>query len=204
MVKMLRPLRKQKGLSMKELGQIFGIAESTVSQYETGKRDPDYEMLLKLSEFFSVSVDYLLRGVEAQDTKRGLRIPVLGSIPAGIPLEAIEDVIDWEEIPEEMARGGKEYFALRVSGDSMYPKILDGDTVVIRKQPVCESGDDCVVYVNGDDATLKTVKLHEDGSLTIQPINPNYAPRTFTVEEVQNLPVAIAGVVVELRRKFRS
>ena len=204
MVKMLRPLRKEKGLSMKELGQIFGIAESTVSQYETGKRDPDYEMLLKLSEFFSVSVDYLLRGVEAQDTKRGLRIPVLGSIPAGIPLEAIEDIIDWEEIPEEMARGGKEYFALRVSGDSMYPKILDGDTVVIRKQPVCESGDDCVVYVNGDDATLKTVKLHEDGSLTIQPINPNYAPRTFTVEEVQNLPVTIAGVVVELRRKFRS
>lgn len=202
MVKMLRQLRKQKGLSMKELGQIFGVAESTVSQYETGKRDPDYETLLKLSEYFHVSVDYLLRGVAPHEPNAAIRIPVLGSIPAGIPLEAIENILDWEEIPEEMVRGGWEYFALRVSGDSMYPKILDGDTVIVRCQPTCESGQDCVVYVNGNDATLKTVKLCDDGSLTILPANPNYAPRTFTASEVRSLPVTIAGVVVELRRKF--
>ena len=68
-MKMLRILRKNKGLSMKELGEIIGVAESTVSQYETGKREPDFETLLKLGEYFNVSVDYLLRGDIAQNEK---------------------------------------------------------------------------------------------------------------------------------------
>lgn len=68
-MKMLRILRKNKGLSMKELGEIIGVAESTISQYETGKREPDFETLLKLGEFFNVSVDYLLRGDTPQNNK---------------------------------------------------------------------------------------------------------------------------------------
>ena len=68
-MKMLRILRKNKGLSMKELGEIIGVAESTISQYETGKREPDFETLLKLGEFFNVSVDYLLRGDNPQNNK---------------------------------------------------------------------------------------------------------------------------------------
>lgn len=131
----------------------------------------------------------------------GVRIPVLGSVPAGIPIEAIEDILDWEEIPASMCSGDREYFALQVQGDSMWPDYLTGDVVIIRKTPCCESGDDCVVYINGYDATLKQVKLGEDGSLSIIPRNPNYPPKTYTAKEVQNLPVSIAGVVVELRRK---
>ena len=68
-MKLLRILRKNKGLSMKELGEIIGVAESTISQYETGKREPDFETLLKLGEFFNVSVDYLLRGDNPQNNK---------------------------------------------------------------------------------------------------------------------------------------
>ena len=68
-MKMLRILRKNKGLSMKELGEIIGVAESTISQYETGKREPDFETLLKLGEFFNVSVDYLLRGDNPKNNK---------------------------------------------------------------------------------------------------------------------------------------
>lgn len=60
----LRELRKNNGLTMKELGAEIGVAESTISQYETGKRQPDYETLLKIGEFFGVSVDYLLTGEE--------------------------------------------------------------------------------------------------------------------------------------------
>lgn len=131
----------------------------------------------------------------------GVRIPVLGSVPSGIPIEAIEDILDWEEIPASMCSGDREYFALQVQGDSMWPDYLTGDVVIIRKTPCCESGDDCVVYINGYDATLKQVKLGEDGSLSIIPRNPNYPPKTYTAKEVQNLPVSIAGVVVELRRK---
>lgn len=68
-MKTLRILRKNKGLSMKELGEIIGVAESTISQYETGKREPDFETLLKLGEFFNVSVDYLLRGDSLSEGK---------------------------------------------------------------------------------------------------------------------------------------
>ncbi len=206
----IRELRKANGLTMKELGEIIGAAESTISQYETGKRQLGNETLLRLGEYFGVSVGYIL-GAEGLPISTNLktdasplpavRIPVLGSVPAGIPLEAIEDILDWEEIPATLCSGGREYFALQVKGDSMWPDYLPGDVVIVRRSPVCDSGDVCVVYVNGYDATLKQVKLLDNGSLTIIPKNQAYPPRTFTPEEIQSLPVSIAGIVVELRRK---
>lgn len=202
----IRELRRAKGMTLKQLGDVLGMAESTISQYETGKRQPDNETIWKLGEFFGVTVGYLL-GVENDRNEstqpNAVRIPVLGSIPAGIPIEAIEDIIDWEEIPTSMCSGGREYFALLVKGDSMWPDYLPGDVVIVRKTPACESGDVCVVYVNGFEATLKQVKLGEDGSLTTVPRNQNYNPRTYSPEEIQSLPVSIAGVVVELRRKIK-
>lgn len=131
--------------------------------------------------------------------KTAIRIPVLGRVPAGIPLEAIEDIIDFEEIPADMVRGDSEYFGLRVSGDSMYPKYLEGDIIIVRRQDTCENGQDCVVYVNGYDATLKTVYLLDNGGIRLQPVNPQYAPKTYFRGDE---PVSIAGVVVELRRKI--
>lgn len=202
----IRELRRAKGMTLKQLGDVLGMAESTISQYETGKRQPDNETIWKLGEFFGVTVGYLL-GVENDRNEstqpNAVRIPVLGSIPAGIPIEAIEDIIDWEEIPTSMCSGSREYFALLVKGDSMWPDYLPGDVVIVRKTPACESGDVCVVYVNGFEATLKQVKLGEDGSLTTVPRNQNYNPRTYSPEEIQSLPVSIAGVVVELRRKIK-
>lgn len=128
------------------------------------------------------------------------RIPVFSAVPAGTPVEALNDIIDWEEIPAKWLVGGKEYFGVVVKGNSMYPYYMEGDIVIVCKQPVCECGDDCIVYVNGYEATLKQVKLHEDGSMTLQPLNPEYAPRTYTPEEISSLPVMICGVVKELRR----
>ncbi|MDY4488753.1 MAG: LexA family transcriptional regulator [Candidatus Limivicinus sp.] len=197
----LKEARKAKGLTQVEVSKIIGISQNGYSDWETGKNRVDAVSLNKLADLYGVSVDYLVGGREAP-TDTVLRIPVLGSVPAGIPLEAIEDIIDWEEIPQSLASGGKEYFALQVEGDSMYPDYLPGDIVIVQKTPVCASGDDCVVYVNGYDATLKQVRLDEKhGTLTIVPKNPSYPPRTFSKEEIQSLPVTIAGVVVELRRK---
>ena len=119
-------------------------------------------------------------------------------VPAGVPLEAIEDIIDTEEIPAEWTTGGREYFGLRVKGDSMYPKYMDGDIIIVRKQDTCDSGQDCVVYVNGYDATLKQVKLLPDGGVRLQPLNPSYAPKTYYEGDET---ITIAGVVVEIRRK---
>lgn len=199
----LKELRKGKRLTQVELAKQIGIGQSGYSDWERGITNIDSASLKKLAALFSVSTDYLL-GKEDDSKPNFSKIPVLGSVPAGIPLEAIEDIVDWEEIPQSMCNGSKEYFALEVKGDSMWPEYLPGDVVIIRKSPTCETGDDCVVYINGYDATLKQVKLGEDGSLTIIPRNQNYPPRTFSRQEVQELPVSIAGVVVELRRKVKK
>lgn len=188
--------------SQADLAKVLYVNQTAISQWERGVTTPSPPLLLKLSEMYGVSTDYLL-GKDGSEGSSGVRIPVLGRVPAGIPLEAVEDIVDWEDVPYEMYKGGKEYFALRVVGNSMYPDYLEGDTVIVRKTPTCNSGDVCVVYVNGYDATLKQVRLEANGELTIIPRNPEYPPRTFTRQEISELPVSIAGVVVELRRKIK-
>lgn len=199
----LKTARKSAGMTQSEVAARIGITQNGYSYWENNKAKIDHESLAKLAALFGVTTDFLL-GITDEPEAKIERIPVLGSVPAGIPLEAIEDIIDWEEIPRAMCSGGREYFALQVNGDSMWPDYLPGDVVIVQKTPTCESGDVCVVYVNGYDATLKQVKLHEDGSLTIIPKNQSYSPRTFSREEIQELPVSIAGVVVELRRKIQG
>lgn len=126
-------------------------------------------------------------------------LPVLGRIPAGIPIEMIEDVIDYEDISEDMLKGGKEYFALKVTGNSMEPKYLDGDVLIVLKAEDCESGQDAIIAVNGFDATFKRVFKTEQG-ITLQPLNNEYMPVFYSNEDVKNKPVKILGVVKEIRR----
>ncbi len=198
----IKDLRRIHNIKQADLAAAMKVSTAALSGYETEKFQADISTYKRIAEYFGVTLDYLLGNDTIGST--GVRIPVLGSVPAGIPMEAIEDIIDWEEIPAAMCAGGLEYFALQVRGDSMWPDFLPGDTVILRKTPTCESGDVCVVYVNGDDATLKEVRLHEDGSLSIMPRNQSYPPRTFTPKEIRNLPVSIAGVVVELRRRING
>ena len=202
----IKRLRISKGYSQDELAKLIGYTDrSSIAKIENGGVDLPESKIAAFAKVFGVSPAELM-GFTAEYTpveKATLRIPVYGKVPAGIPMEAIDDVVDWEEIPAAMESGGRAYFAVQVSGDSMYPDFLDGDTVIVRKQAVCQSGDVCVVYVNGYDATLKQVKIDErTGNLTIVPRNPSYPPRTYTRSEVVQLPVSIAGVVVELRRKI--
>ena len=199
----LKSARKKAGLTQAEVAEHIGITQNAYSYWENGKVKIDNESLAKLSKLYGVTIDYLM-GISEQSQNGVVSIPVLGAVPAGIPLEAIEDVIDYEEIPKSLLSGGREYFALQVKGDSMYPEFLQGDIVIVRKSPVCESGDVCVVYVNGYDATLKRVKLNdEEHSISLMPVNPAYPPRTYSRPEIESLPVTIAGVVVELRRKVK-
>ena len=191
---------------MKELGMEIGVAESTVSQYETGKRQPDYETLLKLSEYFGVSVDYLLGRESVTDSppapsRPGSKwIPVLGKVAAGTPIEAVEDILDYDEIDAHTASSG-EHFALQIKGQSMEPRIKDGDVVIVRKQDDCDSGDVAVVLVNGDEATVKRIKKEPAGIMLI-PSNPSYEPKFYSNDQIASLPVRIIGKVIELRAKF--
>lgn len=172
----------------------------TTPAYLMGWKDSNHVNMLKESGFTyntNSSAESLIQAPLSQET---YYIPVLGTIPAGVAIEAVQDIIRWEEIPREWLRGGREYFALQVKGDSMFPEYLDGDTVIIRKQSCCDSGDDCAVIINAADATLKRVHIVEDG-IVLEAINPMYGRKKYTTQEVEDLPVKILGVVVELRRK---
>lgn len=206
----IKTMRMSRGLSQELLADKVGVSRSAVGMWENGKREPNLDKLEALADIFNVPLAALVTTVPAElgestcqtvTESTVIRVPVLGTIPAGIPLEAIEDVQGWEEIPSGMGRGGKEYIGLKVSGDSMSPVYLDGDVLILRVQDTCESGQDCAVMVNGEDATFKRVRLSPSG-ITLQPLNPVYAPMSYTNQEVNDLPVRILGVVVELRRKI--
>lgn len=129
------------------------------------------------------------------------KVPVLGYVRAGIPLNAVEEILDWEEIPEKWLESGDEYFALSIKGDSMEPKFSEGDVAIIRKQDDVESGDIAIILVNGDDATCKKVMKYS-GGVRLVPWNPAYEVLDFSNQEIEELPVKIIGKVVELRAKF--
>ena len=198
----IKELRKKRGWTLQQLSARTHIAPNTLNQYELGKREPSFDILISLAKVFGVTTDYLM-GIENNDLKpKGVKIPVLGSIPAGIPIEAIEDIVDYEEITENMAKSGT-HFGLRVQGDSMQPTINAGDIVIIRQQEDAENGKICVVMVNGYDATLKAIKKEPNG-LWVLPHNPNsdFKPTFYTNKEVEELPVRILGVAVEIRRSL--
>lgn len=209
----MKQLRKERKLSQTQLANMLDVTQAAVSSWEANGVPPGIGNAKKIAEIFGVSVDELLKGekitpvreieyVPSDRTKKFIRVPVLGRIPAGIPIEAIEDIEDWEDYPVSDTIRGRQYFGLRVAGDSMEPEYRDGDVLIIQQQDTCSSGDDCAVMVNGDDATFKRVRLHENG-LTLQPLNSKYDPRFFTSSEVESLPVRILGVVVEIRRKVK-
>lgn len=137
---------------------------------------------------------------EGQAPRKGIKIPVLGRVAAGIPLEAVEDIVDYEEITPEMAASG-EHFGLNIQGDSMAPRICSGDVVIVRKQESVENGDVAVVLINGQDATVKRFYATEHG-IKLVAANPAYEPMFFSPEEIRSLPVTVIGRVVELRGKF--
>ncbi len=203
----LRELRKKKKMSQQELADLLGVTQATLSGWETEKYRIDNNNLIKCSEILDTTTDYLLGKSNIDNNiefislpKDVIKIPVLGRIPAGIPIEAIEDVLEYIDIPEEMTRGGKEFFALKIQGDSMYPEYLSGDIVIFEVSPTCETGDDCAVMVNGDDATFKRIERKENG-IMVKPLNPEYETMFFTNEEIETKPVRILGIARELRRR---
>ena len=204
----IRELRKMRGMSQQDLANKLDLNKVAISQYERGVRRPSIDIVSALCDIFNVSSDYLLgeddmtiRIVNTDEIKKldsPRRIPVLGRVAAGIPIDAIEDIIDWEDIAED-APG--EYFGLKIKGDSMMPRIADGDVVIVHSQPDAESGDVVIVQINGDTATCKRLAKYDTG-ISLISFNPMYAPINFTNEEIKNLPVTIIGKVVENRQKY--
>ena len=185
------------------------FSKSHLSQYVNGKSNPDNEKIFLLSKVFGVTEAWLLgynvpryERIEntGPQTPQGLKIPVLGTVAAGIPISAVEEILDYEEVPQSWKNQG-EFFGLRIKGDSMKPDINHGDTVIVRKQSTANNGDVVITLVNGDDVTCKKFEKLDNGIILISN-NSGYSPMYFSNEEVVTKPVVILGRVVELRRKF--
>lgn len=196
----LRGLRIQHNMTLQEFADSVGLKKSAIYKYEHGiVVNPKRGLIEKLATLFNVKPSYLL-GMEETPIVKAVKIPILGSVVAGIPMEAIENVIGYEEISPAMAREG-DYFALRVKGHSMEPVLSDGDTIVIRKQEDVESGEIAIVLVNGDEATVKRVKKSPEGTTLIGGNAMVYQPHFYTNKEIETLPIQIIGKFVEQRRR---
>ncbi|ENZ13804.1 LexA family protein [Enterocloster clostridioformis] len=206
----IKKMRNQLGWSQEELAKKVGYADKTsIAKIEAGKVDLPQSKITAFSKVFNTTPSYLMDGdidnknhsIELSAHKKSVIIKVLGSVAAGIPISAVEDIIDEEEVTEDMARQGN-LFGLRIKGHSMEPNICDGDTVIVKEQPDAENGETVVVLINGDEATCKKIYKYEDGSIRLVPNNPAFSPKLYTLDEISTLPVTIVGKVIELRRKF--
>ena len=192
----LKRIMNRQNKNQNDVIKDLGIKQSTFSDWYLGKRIPRMNVIFQLAEYFKVDIRDL---VDEPKLNRGNRIPIFSKIPAGIPIELIDDIIDYEELDSKMFTGDKEYFGVRVSGDSMYPEYRDGDVLIVQKINDCESGQDCIVMINGNDGTFKRVKKTEEG-IILQPLNPNYEIKFYSNKEIEELPIKIIGVVKEIRR----
>ena len=196
----LREARKAKGMTQVDVANYIGLSQGSYSCWEKGRVKIDSMSLSRLATLFGVTTDYLLGVDSTPVNQNGVRVPVLGDVAAGIPIEAITDIVDYEEIDAAMASTG-EFFALRIKGASMEPRMREGDVVIVRKQDTAETGDTVVVLVNGDSATVKKIKYGSDG-ISLIPTNPSYDVQFYSAADVERLPVRVIGRVVELRAKF--
>ncbi len=208
--KRIREKRESIGMTQEELAAKLGYKnKSSIAKIEIGANDIVQSKVVEFAKALDTTVAYLMGWDNTPGSnqtgslvkKKGVLIKVLGSVAAGIPISAVEDIIDEEEVTEEMARQGN-LFGLRIKGHSMEPNICDGDTVIVKEQPDAENGETVIVLINGDEATCKKLYKYEDGSIRLVPNNPSYEPKFYTLQEISALPVTIVGKVIELRRTF--
>lgn len=198
----IKDARKSAGLTQLELAKKTDLSRSYIGDIEKNRYNPSVSTLQLIANATNTPLENLLPSTKTASPKgRGIRIPVLGRVVAGIPIEAVEEILDYEEITPELAATG-EFFALKIRGHSMEPRMMEGDVVIVRKQEDVESGDVAIVLVNGNEATVKRVKKQEEGITLIATNTSVYEPHFYSNKEIKNLPVQILGKVVELRGKF--
>jgi len=197
----LRKARKAKKMSQAVLGELILMSQQAIGSWESGRTTPPPQTIALLAEALGVSTAYLL-GV--CDTDKGIRVPVFGCIPSDTLAGAVEDIIGYVDVPQSWGNSGREYFAIKITGDSMSPEYLDGDTVIFVVANACDTGDDCVVIIGDCDGTFKKVVKQANG-IVLQPINTtSYFPAFFSNEDIEDLPLRIIGIAEEIRRRRRK
>lgn len=190
-------IRNQKQI---DLANDLHLKQQTVNSWCIGVNIPRANTIQKIADYFGVGLNDLLEPRKLNVLNRGVKIPVLGRVQAGLPVEAIEEIIDYEEIDVKLAGTG-EFFGLQIRGNSMEPKFSDGDVVIVKKQSDVESGQIAVVLIDGSDATVKRIKKINSGIMLIS-LNPAYEPMFYSEQDILDLPVEIIGRAIELRAKL--
>ena len=200
----LKELRRSHSLTQVEFARMFDVALATIAMWETSSRRPPAAKLLQIADHFRVSVDYLL-GVEALKTEDILTLPVLAGVRAGFGV-AIDQIASgaYQEIPRSIIGGRRpdDLMVLEVEGDSMSPKFLDGDRVLVMRQTSVDSGDIAIVcYEDFENGTIKKI-LYETGCdyVDLIPLNPKYAPIRVQDEQLEGMRVI--GKVIYLFREI--
>ena len=197
--------RKALGLTMKQVAELVGVSEATISRWESGQiANMKRDKISAYAKALRVKPAFIMTGETGEDLPKSAipynetrYAPILGSIPAGLPVLAVEDIQGYASIPY---RDDEDYFFLRVSGESMSGAgIHTGDLVLIRHQPCAEDGQIVAARVNGDEATLKRYKRQGD-MIMLLPENPDYEPRIVPISDFEAGHAQIIGVALEIRR----
>lgn len=188
-----------RGITKYQLSKKAKIPASCLTDWDSGRVEPSAAAVQKIAAFFDVPVGYFYGDEQKTiDQKKAVKIPVLDDIPKGIPFDKIDNYIGWEEIPASWTVGAKEYFAIKVKTDQMFPEYVKDEILIISKQPVCDSGKDAIVLIDGDAAFRRV--YHEHGGIRLHPLNPVYNDIFFNASDVKRVPVEILGIIVQSRR----
>ena len=208
--KNVKYLRKKNGLSVEELGKRIKIHPATIYRWENSGMGASVKTANDVATFFNITladltgIDLSQEYLKQFEDNRTSMIPVLGVIKAGQPIEAQTNILEYIDIPIRAMQGGRKYFALKISGDSMFPKYQDNDIVIFEETSDIEkiNTKDCAVLVNNDDATFKNVSIMDDG-IVLSPLNTMaYQPKFYSKDQVATLPVKILGVARERRTRL--
>lgn len=203
----IKRLRTERGITQEQLASLLKVSRSTIGMYETGGREPDFETCEAIADIFNVDMDYLL-GRSSVERKHPItpspippgfspipkmvQVPLIGSIACGTPITAEQNIEQMVCVPSRWHAT----FTLTCKGDSMAPRIHDGDLVAIRKQPEVEQGEIAAVRI-GEEATLKRVYLHPN-FIELRPENPAFESIILAKEDMN--AVTIEGKAVGLCR----
>ena len=194
----IKKIRQDMDLSQVELAEKIGVSKQTLFKYENGIITNIPSDKIEAIARVTGREPAEIMGWEEKPAANSRQIPVYGRVAAGIPIEAVENVIDWEEIPADW-KG--EYGCLAINGDSMSPRILDGDRVIVKIQDDAESGDIVIAIIKGHDGVCKKL-IKQTDVIELQSLNPAHEPLYFSKESQESVPVRIWGKVVELRGKL--
>lgn len=200
----IKKRRIELGMTVEDLANKMGYKDrSSISKIENGKTDIPQAKVLAFARALNTTTAYLIGAegdIQTYNNRKTRCVPIYGCIRAGTPTQEYENIEDWEDISLPY-NDNTNYAFLSVKGDSMLPRIAEGDLALVNTDATVKSGDVAVVLVNGDEATIKKVYI-DDGGVTLHAFNPYYPDIHYTPEKVETLPVRFFGRVVETRSKY--